>query len=56
MKKLIGIPKAQIPNSFDTLRKEYPLRREFNNFTIRTNRDEEALIRILKAFRFEIEN
>jgi erythronate-4-phosphate dehydrogenase len=54
MKKLISIPKEQVPNCFDMLRKEYPLRREFNNFKIKTNRDKEAVIRILKAFRFEI--
>jgi erythronate-4-phosphate dehydrogenase len=52
LRKITEIPKAQIPKYFDTLRKEYPLRREFSNFKIELNRDNEELTGILKALRF----
>jgi erythronate-4-phosphate dehydrogenase len=56
LRKLSGIPKELAPKFFDNLRKEYPLRREFNNFKIKLSGNEEELIPILSALRFEIDN
>lgn len=39
---------------FDTLRKEYPLRREFTNYSIKTKSLSAELETFLKAFRFNI--
>ncbi len=39
---------------FDKLRKNYPVRREFTNYTIRINKKLQKEIRLLKALRFNI--
>lgn len=39
---------------FDKLRKEYPVRREFNNYTININKKEKWLGDLLRKFRFKI--
>jgi len=39
---------------FDQLRKNYPVRREFTNYTIRISKKLQKEIRILKALRFNI--
>lgn len=39
---------------FDMLRKEYPLRREFNNYSVKLNRSDIAIERILKKLRFTV--
>jgi len=39
---------------FDKLRKEYPLRREFNNYTILIREADKHITGILKSFRFKI--
>ncbi len=39
---------------FDQLRKNYPVRREFSNYTIRIDKELNEEIRILKALRFNI--
>ncbi len=39
---------------FDLLRKNYPLRREFTNYKIKLNSPNPEIIKILKAFRFEV--
>jgi len=39
---------------FDKLRKEYPLRREFTNYTILVEETNKQLKDILEAFRFNI--
>jgi hypothetical protein len=36
------------------LRKDYPLRREFSNYTVLLNKDDDQLINILKTFRFRV--
>jgi erythronate-4-phosphate dehydrogenase len=56
MRKLNSLPKEQISSYFDTLRKEYPLRREFSNYKISLDKSDEELTNILKALRFEITN
>jgi erythronate-4-phosphate dehydrogenase len=53
MRGISAMPKAQIPKYFDTLRKEYPLRREFNNFKIKLTTPDKELVNILTALRFE---
>jgi erythronate-4-phosphate dehydrogenase len=54
LRKLAELPKVQIRGYFDTLRKEYPLRREFNNFKIKLSKDDEELSKVLRALRFEV--
>lgn len=39
---------------FDELRKNYPIRREFNNYTIKLSRNDEKLKEILAALRFKV--
>ena len=39
---------------FDRLRKKYPIRREFSNYTVKISRKLEKEIKILKALRFNI--
>jgi erythronate-4-phosphate dehydrogenase len=39
---------------FDQLRKYYPVRREFKNYTIRINKNLKEEINILKALRFNL--
>ena len=39
---------------FDRLRKKYPIRREFTNYTVKISRKLEKEIKILKALRFNI--
>ena len=39
---------------FDLLRKNYPLRREFSNYTVVVPKEEKELLNILSAFRFTI--
>jgi len=53
MREISTMANAQIPKYFDALRKEYPLRREFNNFKIKLNTPNEELANILNALRFE---
>lgn len=52
MKKLITMPESEISNYFDTLRKEYPLRREFTNYNVTIDKNNEELTGALKALRF----
>lgn len=39
---------------FDSLRKDYPLRREFSNYKVKMNGRDNELENILKTFRFEV--
>ncbi len=58
LKNILKIKEHERAEYFDTLRKNYPLRREFNNFTVKLNHaphfQNEKPINILKAFRFQI--
>ncbi|MEJ2104773.1 MAG: 4-phosphoerythronate dehydrogenase [Ignavibacteriaceae bacterium] len=42
------------PNYFDRLRKEYPIRREFSNYTVDVSKEENNLRPILESFRFKV--
>lgn len=49
-----SLSENQRSDYFDKLRKDYPLRREFNNYKIRVKNPDNELIKILEALRFEI--
>ncbi len=46
-------PKDETGHFFDGLRKNYPVRREFTNYTVRINKNLKRDIKILKALRFK---
>ena len=53
-KKIINMDTEQAGRYFDELRKTYPLRREFNNYTVTINKDEKEFVELLKRFRFNV--
>ncbi len=55
MRKMIDMNEEQRGIYFDKLRKEYPLRREFNNYTVLLRSVEKEFAGLLKAFRFKVE-
>ena len=54
MKKMIELKDDQKASYFDKLRRDYPLRREFNNYTIILNKAESELSALLRKFRFNV--
>ncbi len=54
MRNIIDIPDNDRPKYFDSLRKNYPLRREFTNYKIKLSPKDEELIKILREFRFKM--
>ena len=52
MRKMFNMNKEEAGTYFDSLRKNYKLRREFINYTISLTNPDEELSKILKAFRF----
>ncbi len=54
MRKMFGMDESLRSTHFDNLRKEYPLRREFTNYTILIKETDKQLKDILEAFRFNI--
>jgi erythronate-4-phosphate dehydrogenase len=51
----IGIyDKNEAGGYFDSLRKNYPVRREFSNFTVSINKKLQQEIKILKSLRFKL--
>ncbi len=54
MRKMIEMDNDSRAAYFDKLRKEYPLRREFTNYTILIEETDKQLKAILEAFRFNI--
>ncbi len=54
LRQLNNIDKLARSSFFDSLRKNYPLRREFSNYKIKMNGRDNELKNILKAFRFEV--
>ena len=53
MRKMIKVKRRERGNYFDLLRKEYPIRREFSNYTVKLREDELYLKKILKTLRFK---
>ena len=54
MREMIGMNNESRAAHFDKLRKEYPLRREFSNYTILIDDTDKQLEGILEAFRFRV--
>ena len=42
------------PEYFDRLRKEYPIRREFSNYTVNISKEDKSLKPVLESFRFNV--
>ena len=55
LKKMLTMNQEDAAKHFDSLRKNYPLRREFSNYTIKFHGQNINLIEILKSFRFSVE-
>jgi erythronate-4-phosphate dehydrogenase len=55
LRKIITLQEDRRGIYFDQLRKEYPLRRELKNYSVRLSRKNSELEKILKAFRINIE-
>jgi erythronate-4-phosphate dehydrogenase len=54
MRNMIKIKQEERGNYFDRLRKEYPLRREFANYTIKLIKEEHQLKKVLETLRFKV--
>ncbi len=54
MREMIEMDKSLRSAYFDKLRKEYPLRREFTNYTVLIEANDKQLKDILEAFRFDV--
>ena len=53
-RKIVDLEESERGKYFDLLRKNYPKRREFTNYTIRINKSLSREIKILKALRFRV--
>jgi len=54
MRNMIKVKREERGNYFDRLRKEYPLRREFVNNTIKLRKEEHHFKKILETLRFKV--
>lgn len=54
LRGIVRIDEKRRAAFFDNLRKEYPIRREFNNYTIIIREQDKHLTSLLKSFRFKI--
>lgn len=54
LRGILKIDEKEMGAFFDKLRKEYPVRREFNNYTILIREADKHLTDLLKSFRFKI--
>lgn len=52
--KVNSMNDSEIGRYFDTLRKDYPLRREFNNYSIKMNKNDAGTEKLLRNLRFSI--
>lgn len=52
--KVNSMNDSEIGRYFDTLRKDYPLRREFNNYSIKMNKKDAGTEKLLKDLRFTV--
>jgi len=55
MRKMIEMDNNSNAAYFDNLRKEYRLRREFNNYTVYIKREDKSLGEILRKFRIKVQ-
>ncbi len=56
MRKVLTMSKEEKVKHFDLLRKNYPFRREFNNYTVSLKNKNSELTNILKTLRFKVVN
>lgn len=56
MKQLLSLPESERKHYFDHLRKHYPLRREFFNYTVHLSEKQRPMASVLKALRFNVES
>lgn len=54
LRKILDRDNTEVGKHFDLLRKNYPLRREFSNYSVLVPKKEAVLKKILTAFRFNI--
>ncbi|RKZ00212.1 MAG: erythronate-4-phosphate dehydrogenase [Ignavibacteriae bacterium] len=54
MRNMLKVKREEMGNYFDQLRKGYPIRREFSNYTIKLRKDERHLKKILESLRFKV--
>jgi len=54
MRNMIEVKREERGDYLDRLRKEYPIRREFSNYTIKLREDELNLKKILETLRFKV--
>ncbi|MDQ7065950.1 MAG: 4-phosphoerythronate dehydrogenase [candidate division KSB1 bacterium] len=54
LREMLKLPPQNRAEYFERLRRTYPLRREFSNFTVRLQPHGEALARMLRALRFQV--
>jgi len=56
LRKILTMPENKAGPFFDSLRKNYPIRREFHNTTISLQQGDDGLSRKLKGIGFKVEN
>lgn len=54
LRKILKSSHKNTDQHFDALRKEYPVRREFNNYTVMLSEKDAGLKKLLRNFRFEM--
>jgi erythronate-4-phosphate dehydrogenase len=54
MRKMLKMDSDESKKYFDSLRKNYPVRREFNNYSVHSNSLSEKVKNILKNLRFKV--
>ena len=54
MRNMLKVKREEMGNYFDQLRKVYPVRREFSNYTIKLREGERHLKKILESLRFKV--
>lgn len=54
MRKILEISKADVAKEFDNQRKNYPVRREFNNYIVKSYKLDEGISSILNELRFNV--
>jgi len=54
LKKSVELTEIQVPKYFDKLRREYRIRREFNNYIVKLSRPNDALKNLLTKLRLKV--
>ena len=48
------MPQSQHKTYFSDLRKNYPIRREFNNYIVKLDKDDRTIRKMLERLRFNV--